>query len=132
MNGNRYFLDTNAIVALLRGNQAFNAELQKSEWVGISVISQIEFLAFPALPEPDRQLFETFCRRVDIINLSSDDKTLLKDILHFRINYKIKLPDAIIAASALQNDAMLVTEDTDFNSISELQVISVKSFSDGV
>lgn len=128
MNGNRYFLDTNAIVALLRGHQALNAKLQKSEWVGISVISQIEFLAFPALPEQDRQLFEIFCHRVDIIDLSSDNKTLLKDILYFRINYKIKLPDAIIAASALQNKAMLVTEDTDFKGISEIQVVSVQSF----
>ncbi len=49
MNGNRYLLDTNAIVALLQGHRLLTTELQKSEWIGISVISQLEFLAFQSL-----------------------------------------------------------------------------------
>jgi tRNA(fMet)-specific endonuclease VapC len=124
MNGNRYFLDTNAIVALLQGHQLLTTELQQSEWIGISVISQLEFLAFQALPEQDRQLFKTFCQRVEIINLHSNDSFLIDHALHFCINYKLKLPDAIIAASALQNNAILITEDTDFKNITELKIIS--------
>jgi len=48
MSGERYLLDTNAIVCLLRGDQALHQRLQRAEWVGISILSQIEFLAFPA------------------------------------------------------------------------------------
>ena len=56
MNGNRYVLDTNAIVALLRTNSQLVQLLQSANWVGISVISQIEFLAFSGLTQSDRPL----------------------------------------------------------------------------
>jgi tRNA(fMet)-specific endonuclease VapC len=55
MNGNRYLLDTNAIVALLQGNSQLIQLLQNADWIGISVISQIEFLAFSGLSQGDRQ-----------------------------------------------------------------------------
>jgi predicted nucleic acid-binding protein len=54
MSGGRYLLDTNAIVCLLRGDQALHQRLRRAEWVGISVLSQIEFLAFPNLSANDR------------------------------------------------------------------------------
>ncbi len=53
MNGNRYLLDTNAIVALLQGNPQITRLLQNADWIGISVISQIEFLAFSGLSQAD-------------------------------------------------------------------------------
>ncbi|MEM0981349.1 MAG: hypothetical protein AAGH78_13880 [Cyanobacteria bacterium P01_H01_bin.58] len=46
MSGERYLLDTNAIVALLQGNDYLIQRLQEADWVGVSVISQIEFLVF--------------------------------------------------------------------------------------
>lgn len=49
MSGNRYLLDTNAIVALLYGNPQLFQVLQNADWIGVSVISQIEFLAFSGL-----------------------------------------------------------------------------------
>nr|WP_238718127.1 hypothetical protein [Petrachloros mirabilis] len=63
MNGNRYILDTNAIVALLQGNAQLLQLLQllqKADWIGISIISRIEFLVFAGLTESDRQLFGNF------------------------------------------------------------------------
>ena len=38
MNGNRYVLDTNAIVALLQGTTQLVQRLHNAEWIGISVI----------------------------------------------------------------------------------------------
>ncbi|WP_225226050.1 hypothetical protein [Komarekiella delphini-convector] len=49
MNGNRYVLDTNAIVSLLQGSSQLIQLLQDADWIGVSVISQIEFLAFSGL-----------------------------------------------------------------------------------
>ncbi len=46
MNGSRYFLDTNAIVALLSGDSALETLMKSASWIGISVISSIGFLAF--------------------------------------------------------------------------------------
>ena len=60
MSGDRYLLDTNAIVALLQGNSQLVQLLKNADWIGISVISQIEFLPFSGLTQPDRQLFRSF------------------------------------------------------------------------
>lgn len=128
MNGKRYLLDTNAIVALLKGNTTFHTELQNSEWVGISVISQLEFLAFPKLTDADRLLFVEFLERVEKVELFSYNTPLLETILQVRRVHRLKLPDAIVAASAIQNNAVLVTEDADFSGVVGLQVVSMARF----
>ncbi|MCA1994572.1 MAG: twitching motility protein PilT [Coleofasciculus sp. S288] len=76
MSGNRYLLDTNAIVALLQGNAQLIQSLQNSSWIGVSVISQIEFLAFSGLSQADRQLFGQFLQRVEVVGLAADDTQL--------------------------------------------------------
>lgn len=123
MSGKRYLLDTNAIVALLQGSATLVTLLQSADWVGISVISQIEFLAFSGLSENDRQLFEQFLKRVEVINLQANNNLLMEQIIQIRLQYRVKLPDAIIASSALQAGANLVTADQEFNKIVSLTVV---------
>lgn len=84
MSGNRYLLDTNAIIALLQKNSNLVRLLQNADWIGISVISQIEFLAFSGLSEADLELFEGFLRRVEVISLSSQNKLLIDRIISIR------------------------------------------------
>ncbi len=68
MNG-RFLLDTNAVVALLNGNQTIAQILQSATWVGISIITELEFLAFSGLSSEDEVLFERFKNRVEVIDL---------------------------------------------------------------
>ncbi len=124
MNGNRYVLDTNAIVALLQSNSQLVQLLQNANWVGISVISQIEFLAFSGLTQSDRQLFQQFLRRVEVIGLTTGDAGLIEKIIEIRQQYRLKLPDAVIAAIAIQNLAGLVTADQEFAKLTPLTVIT--------
>ncbi|MBH8551808.1 type II toxin-antitoxin system VapC family toxin [Nostocaceae cyanobacterium CENA357] len=124
MNGKRYLLDTNAIIALLQGSATLVTLLQNADWVGISIISQIEFLAFSGLTEDDRQLFEQFLKRVEIINLLASNNLLIKQIIQTRLQYRVKLPDAIIASTALQAGANLVTADQEFTKVVSLIVIN--------
>jgi tRNA(fMet)-specific endonuclease VapC len=124
MSGKRYVLDTNAIVALLQGNSQITQLLQDANWVGISVISQIEFLAFSGLSEADRQLFQQFLQRVECAGLVANDSMLIEKIIQIRQQYRLKLPDAIIAAVAIQNSADLVTADSEFTKVSLLTVIN--------
>ncbi|WP_228014657.1 hypothetical protein [Fortiea sp. LEGE XX443] len=60
MSGSRYLLDTNAIVTLLQGNLQLLQLLQNADWIGISIVSQIEFLAFSGLSQSDIQVFQQF------------------------------------------------------------------------
>ncbi|MGB3191269.1 MAG: type II toxin-antitoxin system VapC family toxin [Limnoraphis sp.] len=124
MSGNRYLLDTNAIVALLQGTTQLVQLLQNADWIGISVISQIEFLAFSGLGQNDRQLFQQFLQRIEVIGLVSIDAELIEKIIEIRQQYRLKLPDAIIAAMAIQNSASLVTADQEFAKVTVLTVIN--------
>lgn len=123
MNGKRFLLDTNAVIALLQGNNQLLKRLQDVQWIGISIITQIEFLAFSGLGDEDKQLFRQFLQRIDVIELAPTQKELINLIIELRQQYRIKLPDAIIAATAVQYEASLVTADKDFQKIRQLDVI---------
>ncbi|WP_265271927.1 PIN domain-containing protein [Nostoc sp. KVJ3] len=88
------------------------------------LFSQIEFLAFSGLSQGDRQVFQQFIQRVEVVSLMSDDTVLIEQIIQLRQQYRLKLPDAIIAAMALQATANLVTADREFVRVSTLAVIS--------
>jgi hypothetical protein len=107
MSGNRYLLDTNAVVALLQGNSQLLQLLQNADWVGISVISQIEFLAFSGLSQEDKLVFQQFLRRVEVVSLMSGDTVLIEQVIQLRQQYRLKLPDAIIAAMAASDQCKL-------------------------
>jgi len=124
MSGNRYVLDTNAIVALLQGNIQLIGLLKDAEWLGVSVISQIEFLVFPGLTQDDRQIFEQFLQRVEVLGLVAIDAVLIEKIIEIRQQHRLKLPDAVIAAMAIQNSASLVTADREFAKVTILRVIN--------
>jgi tRNA(fMet)-specific endonuclease VapC len=124
MNGKRYLLDTNAIVALLQGSPTLVALLQNAEWVGISVISQIEFLAFSGLSESDSDLFKKFLKRVEVIDLAGSNNLLIEEIIQIRLQYRVKLPDAIIVSTALQVEASLVTADRELTKVKSLTIVN--------
>jgi len=118
----RAVLDTNAVVALLAGNYSLSQKLEHAEYVGISIITYLEFLAFDGLTETDRACFETFCKRITIESLTIDNSLLLKKTLELRSRYRLKLPDALIGATALFRNATLITNDAHFTSIPALTV----------
>ena len=124
MNG-RFLLDTNAVVGLLKGNASLIQTLQAATWVGISVITELEFLSFPGLSATDESLFQQFKSRVEVIDLQSSDDKLLTRIIEIRKSGKVKLPDAIIAAMTIESNATLLSQDVDF---SRIALLSVQSF----
>jgi len=123
MNGRfRALLDTNAIVSLLAGNVELSARLERAEYVGISIVSYLEFLAFDGLTDSDRDCFAAFCTRVQVESLTVVDQSLLQQALELRSRYRLKLPDAIIGATALARNAQLISNDSHFTAIATLNV----------
>ena len=121
MNGN-FVLDTNAIVALLNGHTGLAKLLAQANWVGISVISELEFLSFSNLTANDEAVFQQFKSRIEVLDLSATDITLMKGIISIRLMHTVKLPDAIIAASTAQRNATLISNDAGFAKIGSLVV----------
>jgi tRNA(fMet)-specific endonuclease VapC len=125
MNGKRILLDTNAIVALLRGSEIVSGHLVDAGWIGISIVSVLEYLSFSNLHESDRRVLASFLGMVEIIDLAKDDSRLIETIVSVRKVFRLKLPDAAIVASALVNDAILVTGDKVLFKITNLSVIQL-------
>lgn len=111
MPGKRFLLDTNALIALLKGNQSLLDLTSSAEWVGISVISILEFSSFSGMTSPDLDLLREFEAAVAVVDLAHTDQTLIQLNAQTRLRTKLKLPDAIILASASFHEATLITND---------------------
>ena len=121
----RYLLDTNAVISLLQGNSKLTQILSKASWVAISIITELEFLGFPNVTEADKQLFTSFKQKVIVLSLDASNESLTNTIVHLRQSKTLKLPDAIIASKALQQNAALVTADTAFAKVPDLRIITL-------
>jgi tRNA(fMet)-specific endonuclease VapC len=119
MNG-RFLLDTNAVIALLRGEKSMIDTLIAAEWIGISVISELEFLGFRGISPDDEALFGLLKNKIDVIGLSPSDQSLLEKIILVRRTGGHKMPDSIIAATAMEHQATLLTRDVGFSKITNL------------
>jgi predicted nucleic acid-binding protein len=123
--GQGYFLDSNVIIGYLAGKIPSSGMEIVSEIVSnkpnISVISKIEVLRFNDTPENEAVL-EEFINMSNVYPLSNNVVDLTIKLCK---QIKIKLPDAIIAATALSEGFTLVTRNiNDFNKISALILLN--------
>ncbi|WP_413669891.1 type II toxin-antitoxin system VapC family toxin [Mucilaginibacter sp. Mucisp86] len=88
----------------------------------ISAITEIELLCWKTTSDADLQLLADFINDVTIFELEKAVKLKTAEI---RKTNRIKLPDAIIAATALVHELTLVTRNIkDFDQIRGLKVIN--------
>lgn len=119
MNGNKLFLDTNIVLYLLAGDETL-AELLHQKQLYISVITELELLAFKGLSTNEEKIITEFISQCKVINI---DDTIKHQTIRIRRAYGTKLPDSIIIATALYLDLPLITADTDFKKVEELSLI---------
>jgi predicted nucleic acid-binding protein len=120
----QYLIDTNAVIDYLgkklpdTGSDFMNGIVDAIP--NVSVVTKIEVLGFKASAE-HYQLLVNFMNDAKVLDLTSSivDLTII-----LRKEHKTKLPDAIIAATALANDLILISRNiSDFKDIEGLQVI---------
>lgn len=124
--GSDYLIDTNVIIYLLDKKLPETAEAFLvsiiDESCQVSVITQIELLSWLPPRYEDKLILEVFVNGCHIIDLSP---AIIQETIRLRQLYKLKLPDAVIAATALLNDWTLVSRnDKDFGKITGLKYIN--------
>jgi predicted nucleic acid-binding protein len=99
-------VDTNILIDYLRGIQAARDELSRYQDKAISIISWMEVLvgASPAATPATRRWLEGF-------TLIGVDSQVAERAVSLRKSYRMKLPDAIVWASAQVHAMLLVTRD---------------------
>lgn len=120
----QYLIDTNAVIDYLgskmpnKGMEFMNGVID--EIPNISVITKIEVLGFNA-PAAHYQVLIDFMEDATVLDLTD---SVVDTCIDIRKKYKTKLPDAIIAATALVYDLVLISRNTaDFKFIQGLKVI---------
>ena len=116
-------IDTNVLIdaqmnRLSRQGLQFLAKAINDSFT-ISFITQIEFLGYKNI----RKSSEEF---ISLANVIGVNKMIIQSCIDIRKSCNIKLPDAIIAATALTNGFTLLTRNiADFKSIENLKVINL-------
>jgi predicted nucleic acid-binding protein len=120
--GQGYLADTNTIIDYLENKLPVSSiALLDSIAIQLSVISRIEILAWQKASDEQLKILNEFIAASIVFNL---DESIIVKSIEIRKNYKLKLPDAIIAATAVTNNLKLLTRNTkDFEKVIDLEAI---------
>ncbi|QMU64620.1 MAG: PIN domain-containing protein [Flavobacteriaceae bacterium] len=119
MNGSKLFLDTNIILYLLNGDETL-AELLNAKQLYISVITELELLAYKGITVKEEKIINEFVSQCKTITINNAVK---QETIRIRKAYHTKLPDSIIIATALYLDLPLITSDIEFKKVEELGLV---------
>jgi predicted nucleic acid-binding protein len=124
--GTRYLLDSNIIIYLSKGiltaeNSSIIASIEEYP-SNISVITQIEVLGWNP---PTLQEAEKLQRLVDNATVYALTDEIVQKTIEIKKAQRLKLPDAVIAATALVHGFQLITRNTgDFFNLPGLQIVN--------
>jgi len=120
----KYLIDTNSIIDYLsnklpRSSMDF-LNVVVDDIPNVSVINKIELLGFNT-PDEHYQTLSNFINDSTVLDLTNN---VVETCINIRKKHKTKLPDAIIAATALVYDLTIISRNTsDFKNIDGLTVI---------
>jgi len=112
-------LDTNVALYLLGGKLA--AALPAADY-GVSVITEMELLCWPSLTAEEETRLNVFLSHVIVCDLTPE---IRRQAVRLRRDERLKLPDAIVCATALEHGVELWTNDRRLAKVSGLVCRSV-------
>jgi predicted nucleic acid-binding protein len=121
VSGNKFLLDTNIIIYALKGLADVRPYFDFNPYV--SVVTEIEILGVKDLNEKEIKIRETAIEFCSVISFNSKIKT---KAIELKRSIKIPIPDAIIAATAIEEGFTLVSADKGFKRIKELSLILIE------
>ncbi len=122
MERKNYLIDTNVVIyyfglLLSKDSELFLETLFKENY-HVSVINRIELLCFDKLNADQYRALELFINNATVIDL---DEPIVHETITIRRTYKTKTPDAIIAATCIVKNCILITNNRkDFENVDGL------------
>ena len=126
MNGDRLVVDSNIAIYLFKGNPTI-IEILQNKIIYLSIITEIELFAFKKISESEELRIKKFISDCFVIGINEEIK---QRAIAIRKETSLKLPDCIIAATALYLQATLFTADKIFNNIPELDLMFYSDLKD--
>jgi len=100
--------DTNILIDYLNGVDAARKEIERHSRRFISIVTWMEVLT-GAHNEEEADVIELFFRDFHVVEIS---RAIARDAVALRRERRLRLPDALIWASARSQSALLVTRNT--------------------
>ena len=100
----------------------FGGSIDQKE-VFLSIISEMEMLGYPSITDNEVERIKIFIGDCNVLELTNAVKA---KAIFIRREYNVKLPDAIIAVTAIQANIPFISSDAIFKRISELHFIEYK------
>lgn len=122
--GKEYLIDTNILIYYyddqVPAKTVETVDDIFSTSFNISIITKIEFLGWPDYTEAQYENAVLFADGSQVFSLT---QSIANKAIELKRKKRIKLPDAVIAATCLVNDFTLVTRNQDdFKSIEDLEI----------
>jgi len=123
--GADFLADTNLVIDFLNkklppASIAWLEQLVANQRLALSVVVRIELLSWNG-PPAEMQLLQSFIAANEVLPL---DEPVIQQTILLRQQHRVKLPDAIIAATALAHGLPLLTRNaTDFRRVVDLVII---------
>ncbi len=119
MNGSSLLIDTNIALYLLDGDKTL-AKLLNRQDIYISFIFELELLGYQGIKQEEQDKIYGFLKECIIIDINQTIKDLT---IELRQDHKIKLPDAIIAATSEYMNIPLISADIGFEKLDRIQFL---------
>ena len=121
MNGLDLMADTNALIYFLNGDERV-LEIIDNNIISISFITEIELLSKPGISKKEEKIITELVSNCKVLSYTDPLKDL---IVSYRKNYKLKMGDALIAATADYYQLPLITADKDFARLTDITCIQI-------
>ncbi len=123
--GKKFLIDSNIVIDYLNGNLPVSGMTLVNKVVDdtaiVSVITKIEVLGVSSNPFAQTMIAD-FIDAAAVLHLTDD---IVNKTIELRKKHKFKLPDAVIAATALVNGLSLITRNiNDFRNIKDLKIMN--------
>lgn len=122
----RYLIDSSGVIKYLNktfpvdGINFLNTILEQESV--ISFITEIELQSWEPPDRDDMEVYRLFVSKSIVLGIKQE---IVNETIRIRRSYKIKLPDALIAATAIINEMVLVADnDKDFLRVHELKYLN--------
>ena len=100
--------DTNILIDYLSGIEGAKAELARYRAPLVSIVTWMEVLA-DARNADERDVIDMFLRDFRIVDVT---RGIARDAVEIRRSHRMRLPDAVIWATARAESALLITRNT--------------------
>jgi hypothetical protein len=123
MSGNHALLDSNIIIHISKGTLDMESMTGSDYTFSISVVTYMEVMGYAFNDEDEKTLIENLLKQFKVLYI---DRDIADEVVSIRARRRIKLPDAIIFATAKIHKCVLFTRNIeDFKNIdTDVSVIS--------